>query len=69
MQCPTISCGVKRPTHSKRIYCDNCRASMGRLAKLPHHEVVKRVNAAERRLYRVNNFRKRKADQLQARSR
>jgi hypothetical protein len=67
MQCPTKSCGVKRPAHSRRIYCDNCRASMGRTAKLPHHEVVKRVNAAERRLDRVNNFKKRREDQKEAR--
>ncbi len=64
--CPTPNCGEKLATHSRRLYCYKCRATMARWAKRRASEIVQYSQRLTRNVYRIGHIAERKMDQSQA---
>lgn len=67
MKCPTPRCPEKLATHSKRLYCKNCHASMRRYSKLTPGDLIRINHLIEKRKYRIEFRRDRMTDQPEAR--
>ena len=64
--CPTPNCGEKLATHSRRVYCYKCRATMARWSKRGAGEIILYAKKLVRNSFRIDHLKERKMDQVEA---